>query len=315
MHRFTGWPTFVALEVLCSGVWGAFASAPTALYGYPHGLIYAIWSVTMVVPAAVMLRRQRLDRRRAATIRGLVAGLLGATGQLVLFSALASGPAYLVFPIVSLAPAVTVILAVLLLRERLGAIGSVGLVLIVTAVVLLGSDGGGGGRPTGPWLALALTVTAAWGGQAYLLRKAATEGVNDATTFAWMAAGGLLLAPVALLSTGGARIEAAWEAPVVTFVIQLLNACGALFLVQALGRGRASVVSPVTGALSPALTVVVSLAVSRTIPSIAEVVAVLSALGGSTLMVWSDARTSRRAGTDDVREPAEGAPSADSPGR
>jgi drug/metabolite transporter (DMT)-like permease len=294
VHRFAGWPTFVALEVLCSGVWGAFAAAPTALYGYPHGLIYAIWSVTMIVPAAVVLRRQRLDRRRAATVRGLAAGLLGAAGQLVLFSALAVGPAYLVFPVVSLAPAVTVVLAVLLLRERLGAIGSAGLLVIVVAVVLLGSEGAAGGRPTGPWLVLALGVTAAWGAQAYLLRKAATEGVNDATTFAWMAVGGLLLAPVALLSTGGARIEGAWEAPLVTFGVQLLNACSALFLVLALGRGRASVVSPVTGALSPALTVVVSLAVSRTVPSAGGAIAVLLALGGSTLVVWSDARTGRR---------------------
>jgi drug/metabolite transporter (DMT)-like permease len=296
MHRFTGWPTFVALEVLCSGVWGAFASAPTALYGYPHGLIYAIWSVTMIVPAAVVLRRQRFDRRRSASVRGLVAGVLGATGQLVLFSALAVGPAYLVFPVVSLAPAVTVVLAVLLLRERLGVIGVLGVLVVVVAVVLLGSDGAAGGPATGPWLVLALTVTAAWGAQAYLLRKAATEGVNDATTFAWMAVGGLLLAPVALLSTGGARIDGGWEAPLVTFLIQLLNACSALFLVVALGRGRASVVSPVTGALSPALTVVVSLVVSRTIPSAGGAIAVLLALGGSTLVVWSDARISRDRG-------------------
>ena len=50
---------------------------------------------------------------------GLIIGLTGAGGQLVLFQALTIGPAYLIFPIVALSPAITVHMAVALLREHL----------------------------------------------------------------------------------------------------------------------------------------------------------------------------------------------------
>ena len=73
----------------------------------------------MLVPAAVALRREKFDRRTIAALYGLVAGLTGAGGQLLLFQALSDDPAYLIFPVVSLSPAVTVLMAVALLRERM----------------------------------------------------------------------------------------------------------------------------------------------------------------------------------------------------
>jgi hypothetical protein len=55
----------------------------------------------------------------------------------------------------------------------------------------------------GPWLILALLITLAWGVQAYYMRKAATVGVNDRTTFGYMTLSGLLLFPIAFLMMGG----------------------------------------------------------------------------------------------------------------
>jgi uncharacterized membrane protein len=49
---------------------------------------------------------------------------------------------------------------------------------------------------------------------------------------------------------------------------QLLNAVGALFLVMALSRGKASIVAPTTNALAPVLTVVVSLIIYQTLPTV-----------------------------------------------
>ena len=87
-------------------------------------MIYSIWALTMIIPAAFILRGQRWDRRPAATIYGLLIGLTGAGGQLILFQALTMGPAYLIFPIISISPAITVLMAMVLLRERLSASGS-----------------------------------------------------------------------------------------------------------------------------------------------------------------------------------------------
>lgn len=288
MTAHARWIPYAAGLVVFWGVWGAFSSAPTDLYGYPDEMIYVIWAFTMIIPAFFALRRTTWDRRAVAAKYGLLVGLTGAGGQLLLFQALTSGPAYLIFPLVALSPAITVLMAVALLRERLTGLAAVGAVLALVAVVLFSVSSGEDDVSTGPWLLLALVVTVAWGVQAYFMRKAATVGVNDGTTFGWMAISGLLLVPVALLMAGGLPQGAPWQAPVLAGGTQLLNAVGALFLVMALSRGRAAVVSPTTNALAPVLTIVVSLIIFQALPSPFAAAGMVLALLGSTLIVYSD---------------------------
>jgi drug/metabolite transporter (DMT)-like permease len=131
-------------------------------------------------------------------------------------------------------------------------------------------------------------ICVAWGVQAYFMRKTATIGVNEATTFGWMTISGLILIPVALISLGGIPTDFPWQAPALTAVTQVLNAVGALFLVMALARGKASIVAPTTNALAPALTVIISLIAYQTLPSPYGAIGIVLALVGSTLMVYSD---------------------------
>src|ERR1700741_1480386 len=69
------WIFYAALLILFWGVWGAFSALPSSKYGYPAEMIYSIWALTMIIPAAFALRGQRWDRRPAATIYGLLIGL------------------------------------------------------------------------------------------------------------------------------------------------------------------------------------------------------------------------------------------------
>ncbi|MFI1927111.1 MULTISPECIES: DMT family transporter [unclassified Streptomyces] len=288
MREKRTWILYAGLLVLFWGVWGAFSSRPTERYGYPDEMIYVIWAFTMLVPAAVALRRETFDRRPVAAVYGLAAGLTGAGGQLLLFQALSDGPAYLIFPVVSLSPVITVLMAVALLRERIGKLAVVGVIAALIAIVLISIPAGAGGSvSTGSWPVLAVLVCAAWGAQAFFMRKAALAGVNDATTFGWMTMSGLLLVPVAVLMMGGLP-DAPWQAPALTAGTQILNSVGALFLVMALSRGKASVVAPVTNALAPVLTIVLSLVVYQTLPTLWATIGIVLALGGSTLMVYAD---------------------------
>jgi uncharacterized membrane protein len=291
VKKTQSWMLYAGLLVLFWGVWGAFSSLPITLYGYPDEMVYVIWAVVMIIPAVFTLRGQTFDRRPRAAVYGLLIGLTGAGGQLLLFNALSTGPAYLIFPIISISPAITVIMAVILLRERLNAIAVVGLVAALAAIVLFSVSSGSAEGASGPWLIIAILVSIAWGVQAFFMRKAATIGVNDATTFSWMAISGLILTPFAIIAMGGGLpLDAPWQAPVLTAGTQLLNAVGALFLVMALSRGKASVVAPTTNALAPVLTILVSLVVYQTLPSIFGTIAIVLALIGSTLMVYSDER-------------------------
>jgi drug/metabolite transporter (DMT)-like permease len=282
------WMFYAALLVLFWGVWGAFSALPSQKYGYPDEMIYTIWALTMIIPAVFAMRGQRFDRRPQATFYGLLIGLTGAGGQLVLFQALTMGPAYLIFPIVAVSPAITVLMAMVLLRERVTKLAAVGLVAALVAIVLFSITSGESEGSHGPWLLLAIIVCVVWGVQAYFMRKTATIGVNDATTFGWMAISGLLLIPVALISLGGIPTDFPWQAPVLTAGTQVLNAIGALFLVMALSRGKATIVAPTTNALAPALTIVVSLIAYQTLPTPYGAIGIVLALIGSTLMVYSD---------------------------
>jgi drug/metabolite transporter (DMT)-like permease len=297
------WIFYATLLVLFWGIWGAFSALPATRYGYPDEMIYSIWALTMIIPAAFALRGQRFDRRPQATIYGLLIGLTGAGGQLLLFQALTMGPAYLIFPIVSISPAITVVMAMVLLRERISTLAAVGLVAALAAIVLFSITSSDSDGSSGPWLLLAILICVAWGVQAYFMRKTATIGVNEATTFGWMAISALILIPVALLSLGDLPTDFPWQAPALTAGTQLLNAVGALFLVMALSRGKATIVAPTTNALAPALTIVVSLIAYQTLPTPYGAVGIVLALVGSTLMVYSDEKRGE-APTAAVLEPS-----------
>ena len=115
-----------------------------------------------------------------------------------------------------------------------------------------------------------------------------------------MTISGLLLVPVALVMMGGLPTGAPWQAPALTAVTQVLNAAGALFLVMALSRGKAAVVAPITNALAPVLTIVLSLAVYQTLPSVYGAIGIVLALAGSTLMVYSDEKRNDDASVRDA---------------
>ncbi len=87
---------------------------------FPPTLGYVVWSLTMIPVCVLALRKinWKLSRSGRSIFYGCAVGFSGAAGQLILFRVLEQGPAYLIFPIVCLSPAVTIVLSWMLLRER-----------------------------------------------------------------------------------------------------------------------------------------------------------------------------------------------------
>src|SRR5262245_10456881 len=262
------WLVYAVVTTLFWGVWGALIELPEKR-GFPATLGYVVWSLTMIPCALVALSlvAWKLDADARSVALGLAAGLLGAGGQLALFEALRLGPAYLVFPIISLSPAISVLMAVTLLGESTTPRVWTGIVLALIAVPLLSyQPPGGTPAATGRlWLWLSLAVCLAWGVQAYVLRFA-NQTMRREGSFFYMKATGLLLVPVALWRTAFPKPinrRPAWLAA----AIQSLNSIGALTMVYAFRYGKAIVVSPLINAVAPAITVLLSLILYRTIPN------------------------------------------------
>ena len=285
------WLGFALATVALWGVWGAL-SPLSAEHGFPDTLVYGVWALTMIPPALYILWRRgwQLERSPRAIAFGMTIGLLGAGGQMLLFHTLTIGPAYFVFPIISLSPVVTIALSFLLLRERTGWMGSAGIVLALVALPMLDlSFGRGAGSGLG-WFLQSLLIMLAWGLQAYFMRLA-NDTVRAESIFFYMTVGALLLVPVALAMTDWSQpVNTGLDGPWMTAGIQVLNAIGALTLVYAFRHGKAIVVAPLTNAGAPLVTAVLSLIFASVVPGPLKMVGLVLALIASLLLVLEPER-------------------------
>jgi drug/metabolite transporter (DMT)-like permease len=278
------WLLYALITTVTWGMWGAFSKGPMES-GFPSTLVYAVWALTMIIPGVVILKihNWQLQHDKKSILYGLIIGFLGAGGQLLLFQALKAGPAYLIFPIISISPVVTIMLSFFLLKERTGTLGAIGIVLALLALPLFEYTKGDNTDGQGIlWFVFALMILAAWGIQAFFM-KLANKTMDGGSIFFYMTITGLMLIPVALLMTDFSTdinwgADGLWE----TAWVQVLNSIGALCLVFAYRYGKAIVVSPLANAGAPLMTAILSLVILGVMPSNTKILgialAVLAAL-------------------------------------
>jgi len=270
------WLVFILITVLTWGVWGAFSDLQMDKEGIPETVVYILWALTMIpcAIAALIINKGKFQCDAKSALLGCTVGLLGAGGQLVLFKALAIGPAYIIFPFISMSPVVVITLAAIFLKEKANKWQIAGIVVALAAILLLSIQTGGDDSPVSGWLwiVLAVLVLFAWGIQGFFM-KFANNSMDAESIFVWMAISGLLLIPVAWYMNSDPMTAGEYfaqdgvaKASLTCFGIQILNAIGALTLVYAYRYGKAVIVSPMEG-LSPMVTVLLSLIILSVIPN------------------------------------------------
>ena len=198
----------------------------------------------------------------------MIIGLLGAGGQMVLFYAVTTGPAYLIFPhhlavagrdhrdVVSPAAASA--------RARWARPASLLALLALPLFDFSPRDSASREQGQGVgWFPLSLIVMAMLG-RAGILHEAREPQHERREHLLLHDASGLLLAPVALAMTDFSQpINWGADGPCLAAAIQILNAIGALTLVFAFRYGKAIVVSPLDNAGAPLMTAIISLRCDR----------------------------------------------------
>ncbi len=280
------WLLYALITMVTWGMWGAFSKSPMES-GFPYTLVYCVWAMTMIIPGLVILKinKWKVQHDKKSVLYGLLIGFLGAGGQLLLFQALKVGPAYLIFPIISISPVVTISLSFLFLKERTGTLGVIGILLALLALPLFeyskGEDPDGHGIL---WFVLALIVLTAWGLQAYFM-KLANKNTDGGSIFFYMMLTGLILIPIPLLMTDFSiyinwGMNGLWE----TAAVQILNSIGALCLVFAYRYGKAIVVSPLANAGAPLMTAIISLVILGVMPSNTKILGIALAVIAALLI-------------------------------
>ena len=316
------WLVYAIITTIAWGVWGAFADAPAMaeLAGepvFPETLGYIVWSLTMIPPAIVALSliQWKLETNLKAICLGLSIGVLGSVGQLVLFKALRMAPPHLLFPFIALSPLITISLAALISRERVGLQGAFGILLAIVAGVLLSLSAPEntdhkidaneiaadiGAASTGEltakteispqsrgtlWTILALVVLLTWGIQGFMFSYANTT-MKAESIFFYMTVSAITLTPVAWFMTDFSKpIDyQLTTGPGLSASIHILNSVGALLIVYAFRYGKAMFVAPLTNAGAPVITIVLSLVLSSVIPIWYHALGMILAIVATVLM-------------------------------
>jgi uncharacterized membrane protein len=306
--KISRWLIYALATPLLWGVWGALTEYPEKWISppFPATLGYVVWSLTMIPVSLFVLWRNhwRIDIRLRSVLYGSAVGFSGAGGQLILFWVLTRGPAYIIFPIICLSPAVTIILSVTLLHERARAVATIGILLSLPAILLLALQ-----EPeTSPvhghlWLVLAILIFLLWGLQAYFMKSSA-NAISPEDLFFYMAVTGLVLSPFALLMTDfSAPINLGIKGAPLTFLIQSLNAWGCLLFVLAVRFGKAIIVVPMVNGLFPVVTIVISLFLYHSLPTRLNFGGILLALIAILLMAFDEVRNETSAKSASLRAP------------
>ncbi len=246
------------------GVWGIISKAAT---GVASGATILVLSTLGVLPAGLMLllsgNLKRGEDLRLGCVYAFATGVCGSTGNLLMLQSLSSGgDASIVLPLTGMFPLATVILAVVILRERLNGVQVAGIVFAVAALYLFNAaDPAASGRAFGsslaaPWMRAAIGALLLWG-VAGVLQKLASDRISpELSTLCFT----LAFIPVAL--GVAALFPVQWSLPsaqawLLVLLFGAFIGFGTLVLFAAYRDGKASIVTPVY-ALYPAVTVLLA---------------------------------------------------------
>ena len=133
------WLFYSVLTILLWGAWGVVSKIASAgVDANTNQIFYTLGLLPLIL---IMLRSPRLRKgndRRVGIAWAFVTGILGGLGNIAFFRALVvGGKASIVVPVTALFPIVTVILAMIFLKERLSNPQKAGFCLAIGAIYLL----------------------------------------------------------------------------------------------------------------------------------------------------------------------------------
>jgi drug/metabolite transporter (DMT)-like permease len=280
-----GW---LGLTIAAIGLWGLYGIALKLASQLSPVAGQLLSTAGLLLPALFLIGSVARERRSTAGLFvGFISGVCGALGNFAVLASLnAGGKAAIVFPLTSLYPLITVVVAVLFMRERARRGQAIGIMLAVVSVLLLSLD------VTASYarveLQLSRSLLYAFAalvafGLAAVFQKVATNRVSAETAFATFAAGfippSIPLMFLEPLSVNLPVAPALWA-----IAGGLLNGLGVLATLAAYRRGgKASVVTPLA-AMYPMITVILAVMFLGERLAAVQVGGIILALAGGVLL-------------------------------
>lgn len=248
MSGVLSWAIPLACTVLFYGLAGGLWKQSSLLYGQFCVLFFAIKSITNWGAWLLGSRRSPIAPERRGFVRWAIFGqLFNGLAWICYFKALSTGPAAIVQTITAAYTALTVVLALIFLRERLVAVQMCGVAMVIGASVALGLNSGPSqGGEGNVWFFASLGTLFSWGVCTAIFKHAYNQNGSDDQVFYltnWLGMG-LTVLPFGLTQLGN---EPWGEGLGLGLLIVFLYCLGDLTLFAAINRGPASIVSPLSG--------------------------------------------------------------------
>jgi bacterial/archaeal transporter family protein len=137
MKLLPKWLIYSLLSLFWWGIFGFLGKVGSDRISAPQMQIFFTIGVIPVAIVCVIRLRFKIATERLGTFYAVLMGIFAGLGSLAFFAAMKIGKASLVAPVTSLYPALTVVLALIVLKERLNKIQVLGLFLAMASIVIL----------------------------------------------------------------------------------------------------------------------------------------------------------------------------------
>ena len=280
-------PRWLVLTCLAVFLWGLWAIISKLIGESVTAAQSQALSTLGLIPVMIALGRSKhltaAGHRRRGILNALLAGALTCAGNIAYYHALnVGGKASTVVPLTALYPLVTIVLAVVFLRERLNPVQQGGIGLSLGAIYLLNVGSLAGVMNS--WLIYALLPIGLWGVSG-LLQKISTNDISGELSALWFLAA---FVPVSVLLLWLQPLSG--PVPLRTWL--LVVGLGLFFslgnfaiLLAFASAGKASVIAPLAG-LYPVVSVPLAIAFLGETNTRRETAGIVVALVSVAALAW-----------------------------
>lgn len=251
------WLRWSVLALLSWGVWAIMAKLiGEALSGMQNQILSTLGILPVVFAMGFLKKSPKTDLQRRGISYALVGGVFSCLGNVFYYDVLSrGGKAAMIVPLTALYPLVTILLAMLLLKERLNRIQLGGVLLSLLAIYLFNVQREEGFLSRS--LLYALAPIALWGAAGFL-QKLSTNHISGELSTLWFL-GAFIPAAVVML------MREPLPSPIATKTWLLVIGQGFFLalgnfaiLIAFASQGKASIITPLT-ALYPVVSVPIAI--------------------------------------------------------
>ena len=286
------WIFYAIAAGLSWGVWGVIARLiADDVTPYMNQILF---SIGMLGTVPLVIRKCKTsDLNRRGMMWGLISGIFAIAGNVAVYQAFTNGGlASIVIPVTNLYPLVTIIIALIALKEKLSGYNIIGIFLAVPAILLLSGQRMLFVKPMtfinelglNTWFMLSLAALIAWGVFS-ACQKITTNHISAEWSYL------VFIVASAIIATGF-LVFGEWQDSLSANSITLgviagaINGIGVLSSFAAYRSGKASAVTTIAGSLQPLFTILLAVLFLKEDFTWLEGSGIVLAIGGALLLSY-----------------------------